>query len=351
MTVLDVDADPATSAARREHWTLVIGIVSVDRDASRERRQLQRATWLQYAAVASAVGVSCRAEAGDDRNATTGARVLHRFLLGLHPSHDYQVSAAARSEAATHSDVIVLNMREGRPNNKTVGGAGYWGLEAEVGMSRKAWLWYSLAPRYDADFIAKADDDLFLRANVIAATLRAVALDAAVRASCAHVYWGRVMKWMARKGDAASAFRFAGGMFVLMSRSLALWVAQSPVAAVNNREPFHGDRERYKRTNSDHEDVMVGRWLYDARLRGVCLVADCRFHDVHVGANKAPVRDASVGMHHLRVDEYHQFMTRFADNDTASRAGRVCAVAEQTVGRLREPRPGTANLMKKFSVC
>jgi hypothetical protein len=51
-----------------------------------------------------------------------------------------------------------------------------------------------------------------------------------------------------------------------------------------NMGPYHGDRDRYKATNRDHEDVMVGRTFYDASVPHT-VVKDCRFHDIHAGVN------------------------------------------------------------------
>lgn len=419
--VFDPDSD-AGCAARTTHFTLVIGIPTVDLARGYERRKLQRETWLKYAAAdsSSAQGApTCpqqqQDDGKDDHRSSDGGhgasspnhnnknnKVLARFLLGLHPDNDHKISGSARAEAAANGDVIVLNMREGRASTaKTSGGAGYWGLESEVGMSRKAYLWYVLATRYDADFIAKADDDLFLRVNIVASMMHSIASTmrivqvgqkswhshkrfpellcgnkeltdggslvaggasssggagshagstaaAAVGSPPPHdhhhhqrfytpyVYWGRMMKWGAVKGDASSKFPFIGGMFVAMSRALAVHIQRSSRAAVNNVEPFQpGDaaRLRYKQTNHDHEDVMVGRWIYDERLP-VCVLSDCRFHDVHVGANKAAVKSNSLGLHHLRVDEYRSFMSKFSD-DVQKQERAICGYADHALERLR----------------
>lgn len=317
----DCDAEDQAGKERstkQRHWTLVIGIPSVDRPASLERRQRQRETWFKYSSVHSSI--------------------LPRYLLGLHPSHEYKMSNALKEEIGASggksSDIIVFDLKEGKPaTGKTVGGGGYWGLESEVGMSRKAYFWYchAAANYVNADFIAKADDDLFLRANLVASILQGIVNEkllvvnpssssssssspssSSFCASHGRLYWGRAMKWGAKKGDPGSKFPFVGGMFILMSRPLVQWIAASPIAAVNSQPEFHGDRLRYKQTNHDHEDVMVGRWLYDARLP-VCVLSDPRFHDVHVGANLGKVRSNSIGMHHLTVDEYSQFMSKFDD--------------------------------------
>lgn len=341
-----------------KHWSLVIGIPSVDRAVSLERRNRQRETWFKYSSI--------------------GKTILPRFLLGLHPTHNYQMSAALKDETHHTDDIIVFDLKEGRPNNKTVGGGGYWGLEAEVGMSRKAYFWYAFAAKnfHHADFIAKADDDLFLRANLISSILNEVmqissssnqdktkkvkifnlnsyfgeeqeqgdSTTTTTTTICPHnnLYWGRVMKWGAVKGDPKSKFPFVGGMFILMSQPLVQWIASSPIPAKNSQEPFPQDEFyqddkikkqitlKYKETSHDHEDVMVGKWLYRAKLP-VCVVSDCRFHDVHVGANLGKVRPSSIGMHHLKVQEYSEFMKKYPDESDSE---VVKSVTKDAIGKL-----------------
>ncbi len=399
--VLDCDAD-AASAARTQHWTLVIGIPTVDHDRGKVRRNLQRETWFKYDAIA---------RFGDDDHAQQQQRprVLTRFLLGLHPDNNFEISDSAKTEARDRGDVIVLNMREGKPATaKTPGGAGYWGLESEVGMSRKAYLWYVLATRYDCDFVAKADDDLFLRVNIVAEMMKSIAASMAIvkvgantvtrfphlecgrreladnlndddggkkkaitaggssaaaasadespplelteSFSTPYVYWGRTMKWGAKKGDPTSKFPFVGGMFIAMSRALAHWIKNSRRAAVNNLEPFvPGDKLRYKRTNHDHEDVMVGRWIYD-ELLPVCVISDCRFHDVHVGANVAPVKPNSLGLHHLRVEEYQSFMSKYAD-DVEKQGRQIAGFSAHLMDRIRNTTGVKRQASRVISVC
>ncbi|KEG06115.1 putative UDP-Gal or UDP-GlcNAc-dependent glycosyltransferase [Trypanosoma grayi] len=62
---------------------------------------------------------------------------------------------------------------------------------------------------------------------------------------------------------------------------------------------------------------MLGRVLYETRYPHVIFVREkvCRFHDVHVGANRAPVTSQSVVVHHLREHEYAQLAHRFHGED------------------------------------
>jgi hypothetical protein len=77
---------------------------------------------------------------------TTVRQMLVRYVLARHPSHNFELSAELRNESQLQPDIIAFDMQEGRPaTGKKSGQAGYWGLEAEVGMSRKAFAWYSYA--------------------------------------------------------------------------------------------------------------------------------------------------------------------------------------------------------------
>lgn len=112
----------------------------------------------------------------------------------------------------------------------------------------------------------------------------------------------------------------------------------------------------YKRHTLDHEDVMVGRSLYNlataaregtsaGRPRakpspslytslGIAAVADCRYHDVHAGANKRAISErTSVVIHHVRREEYSQLMERFPSlgSDGASDALVPAQVQESTL--------------------
>lgn len=301
-----VDGHDGDTAALRTPLRVVIGIPSVDTDFGAERRSFQRRSWLTYPEVwhphreshATAV----------ERAGRRGV-VLVRYILARHPAANYELRELLRDESRRERDIIALDTREGKPSTgKKPGQAGYWGLEAEVGMSRKAYAWYCLATRYSAaDYVMKSDDDFFLRVRRYLADLAALPR--------VRLYWGPVMMWGARKNDPTSKFAFVGGMAVTMSRDLALWISTDARAAVN-QGPFHGDKLRYKATNHDHEDVMVGRMFFDANVSHL-VVRDCRFHDIHTGANVRKLTDASVGIHHLRhaAAEYEALFRRFVDAD------------------------------------
>ncbi|EKF26385.1 UDP-Gal or UDP-GlcNAc-dependent glycosyltransferase, putative, partial [Trypanosoma cruzi marinkellei] len=119
----------------RREYLIVLGIPSTDDEARRKQRNLQRSTCWRFP------GVVTRA------NNFTGA-MLVLYVLGRHPSHGYDYSAALLEEAAQWNDVVALPMNEGRvTTNKTVGDYGDWGDEADVGMTRKTYMWFDLALR------------------------------------------------------------------------------------------------------------------------------------------------------------------------------------------------------------
>ncbi|KEG11340.1 UDP-Gal or UDP-GlcNAc-dependent glycosyltransferase, partial [Trypanosoma grayi] len=98
-------------------YLIVLGIPSVDMDARRGRRQLQRTTLWTFPGVATV------------SNNFTGT-MLTLYVIGRHPSHDFNFSSSLLEEATEWQDVIALPMNEGRSSTKkTIGGGGYWGME------------------------------------------------------------------------------------------------------------------------------------------------------------------------------------------------------------------------------
>ncbi|PWU91071.1 putative UDP-Gal or UDP-GlcNAc-dependent glycosyltransferase [Trypanosoma cruzi] len=119
----------------RREYLVVLGILSPDVEERRTRRNLQRTTCWRFP------GVATRA------NDFTGA-MLVLYVLGRHPSHGYDYSAALLEEAAQWQDVVALPMNEGRVSpTKKAGVGGPIGTEAEIGMSQKVYMWFDLALR------------------------------------------------------------------------------------------------------------------------------------------------------------------------------------------------------------
>jgi len=285
----------ASHAEGAAPWLVVIGIPTVDTDVGARRRHLQRGSWRKYSNV--------------------GKTVLVKYLLGLHPAHEYQVSAGVKDEWKVHKDIIVFDLKEGKPTTgKKSGGSGYWGLESEVGMSRKAYAWWCYASQTfsHTTFVMKGDDDIFLRVKGYEKILRSFLEGSLTQ----RVYYGKVMKWGAVKGGTLT-FPFAGGMGITLSRDLVEWIAASPLTARGMGHPYRENRTYYKQFNMDHEDVMIGRWFFDSKVT-VNVVKDCRYHDVHEGANKKPITDRSICIHHVKESEYDTLMKRFPDEPEVS---------------------------------
>ncbi|PWU83995.1 putative UDP-Gal or UDP-GlcNAc-dependent glycosyltransferase [Trypanosoma cruzi] len=144
----------------RREYLVVLGIHSTDEEARRTRRNLQRSTCWRFP------GVATRA------NDFTGA-MLVLYVLGRHPSHGYDYSAALLEEAAQWNDVVALQMNEGRVTQKKQWCWGYSGKRPSV-LARKTYMWFDLAHRIfpNASYIAKGDDDIFLRVPLFVAHLR-----------------------------------------------------------------------------------------------------------------------------------------------------------------------------------
>jgi hypothetical protein len=326
-----------------KHILVVVGIPTTDTPFGANRRQWQRTSWLSYKNVWKPLALQedTAEDVCSERGSRGGGCVLVKYLIGRHPTHSHRFSPALLDEVNTfHGDVIGFNMKEGVPSTgKKSGGAGYWGLEAEVGMSRKALLWYrvSLELYPQAQYIMKSDDDVFLRIPQYVHDLQAlhkmVEHQGGGKGDAPLLYWGKVMKWGAIKGDPKSKFYFVGGMSVTLSRALAHRITQyAPIqehALVDfptNIAPQDASR-MYKAHNMDHEDVMLGRIVYNEKWN-VTLIKDCRYHDVHTGANVQPITDRSLAIHHLKESEYRQLFLRFGEDKV-----------EDTVWRPTSARP------------
>jgi hypothetical protein len=74
---------------------------------------------------------------------------------------------------------------------------------------------------------------------------------------------------------------------------------------------------------------MVGRMFYDASVPHT-VVKDCRFHDIHAGANIRPLKTTSIGIHHVKPGEYKEYRQRFADAEPTR-------VEEANAPRCKQP--------------
>ncbi|ORC84787.1 UDP-Gal or UDP-GlcNAc-dependent glycosyltransferase, partial [Trypanosoma theileri] len=281
---------------KERDYLIVFGIPSVDIDERRRRRYLQRTTCWQFPDVATR------------SNNFTGA-MLVLYVLARHPSQGYEYSATLEKEAEECQDVITLSMNEGRvTTNKTIGRFGYWGLEAEVGMSRKSYFWFELALRLfpNTTYISKGDDDMFLRVPQFLADLRTLPRYG--------IYWGRI--W---SGVGPVQYEFMLGSCMTLSRDVVQQVVWCEALRRLVYLPFSEDRKRdYDGFSMFHEDMMVGHVLHLSKYKGLVYVIEkvCRFHNLHGSPTKRRVGKKSVMVHHIKEKEYMKLMHRFGNDTT-----------------------------------
>ncbi|PBJ74327.1 UDP-Gal or UDP-GlcNAc-dependent glycosyltransferase [Trypanosoma cruzi cruzi] len=286
----------------RREYLVVLGIPSMDVEERRTRRNLQRTTCGRFP------GVATRA------NDFTGA-MLVLYVLGRHPSHGYDYSAALLEEAAQWQDVVALPMNEGRvTRNKAIGDGGTWGEEAEIGMSRKTYMWFDLAHRLfsTARYIAKGDDDMFLRVPLFVAHLRLLPR----RGVYMGVHIGS--SHFGKKGLPGSTYMV--GWCYTLSRDVAeALVSFKPLRRLAYL-PYSEDRyDEFALLRFQYEDVMVA-WVLENAVNYKPLVyvkvLPCHFHDARNSTGHSQVVPTSMCVHHVREDDYAALMARFG-NDTS----------------------------------
>ncbi|ORC80251.1 UDP-Gal or UDP-GlcNAc-dependent glycosyltransferase [Trypanosoma theileri] len=284
--------------AQRE-YLVVFGIPSVDLEARRRRRYLQRTTCWRFPGVAT------------KSNNFTG-EMLVLYVLARHPSHGYNYSAGVQEEASEWHDLLTLYLGEGRvTTNKTVGGHGFWGIEAEVGMSRKTFMWFHHAVQLfpNASYLAKGDDDMFLRVPQYLADLRTLPRHG--------LYWGLLREKRGFREGGRVLFRYITGFCATLGRDVAEHVVSYEPLRRTVYRPQNADPMQFYYLTMDHEDMMVGRALYDMQYPVVfAREQTCSFHDLHEGFQVEPLTSNSVVIHHLWESEYAEMMERFG-NDTS----------------------------------
>ncbi|ORC84746.1 UDP-Gal or UDP-GlcNAc-dependent glycosyltransferase [Trypanosoma theileri] len=282
----------------KRDYLIVLGIPSEDITPRQRRRYLQRTTCWQFP------GVATRS------NNFTGS-MLVLYVLARHPSQGYNYSTALEKEGDEYHDVITLPMNEGRyATNKTISGDGFWGSEAEIGMSRKTYFWFEFALRFfpHVNYIAKSDDDMFLRVPQYLVDLRTLPRRG--------LYWGPLGKW--RVGN---HFYFIVGFFMTLARDVVEKVVSNEELQHVVRLPYSKEREsEFLSLDMGHEDVMVGRALYKSQYPHLLFATEkkCRFHNVRCGSHKRHISKSSVVVHHITEEEYTILMNRFWNDTTPS---------------------------------
>ncbi|KAF8307764.1 putative UDP-Gal or UDP-GlcNAc-dependent glycosyltransferase [Trypanosoma cruzi] len=299
----------------RREYLVVLGIPSTDEEARRTRRNLQRSTCWRFS------GVATRA------NDFTGA-MLVLYVLGRHSSHGYDYSAALLEEAAQWNDVLALPMNEGRvTTNKTVGVEGYSGIEAAIGMTRKTYMWFDLAHRLfpNARYIAKGDDDIFLRVPLFVAHLRLLPR----RGIYMGVHSGSSL-WV--KDRFIHVLFMIGWCYTMSSDVAEALVSYEPLRRLAYLPYSKECEEEFLSIHMQHEDVMVGRVLVnELKYQPMVYVKmlPCHFHDARNETGHSQVVPTSMCVHHVREDDYAALMARFG-NDT-SPVARVQRASEDVI--------------------
>ncbi|RNC35601.1 putative UDP-Gal or UDP-GlcNAc-dependent glycosyltransferase [Trypanosoma cruzi] len=298
----------------RREYLIVLGILSVDDEARRTQRNLQRTTCWRFP------GVATRA------NDFTGA-MLVLYVLGRHPSHGYEYSAALLEEASQWNDVVALSMNDGRvTTNKTVGHYGSWGDEVTVGLNRKVYMWFDLALRLftTARYIAKGDDDIFLRVPLFVDYLRLLPH----RGIYMGVHGGSAVLENNRSID---VFFMIGWCYTLSRDVAEALVSYEPLQRLAHARNATAVAEEFKMFYTN-EDVMVGRVLVNElnyQPMVYVKVLPCHFHDARNETGHSQVVPTSMCVHHVREDDYAALMARLG-NETSPFA-RVERVSDDTI--------------------
>ncbi|KAF8301130.1 UDP-Gal or UDP-GlcNAc-dependent glycosyltransferase, putative [Trypanosoma cruzi] len=148
-------------------------------------------------------------------------------------------------------------MKEGRSTtNKTIGSYGSWGAEADVGMTRKTYMWFDLAVRLfpSARYITKGDDDIFLRVPLFVGNLRLLPRRG--------VYMGYHIGTSSFGNLGLPGYTFMVGWCYTLSRDVAeALVSYKPLRRLAYL-PYSKERDHEFALLKFHgEDVMVGYFL------------------------------------------------------------------------------------------
>ncbi|EKF38222.1 UDP-Gal or UDP-GlcNAc-dependent glycosyltransferase, putative, partial [Trypanosoma cruzi marinkellei] len=223
---------------------------------------------------------------------------------------------------------VALPMNEGRVSpEKKVGVEGYSGIEAAIGLTRKVYMWFDLALRLfpTARYIAKGDDDMFLRVPLFVALLRLLPR----RGIYMGVYAGSSL-WV--KGRSIHVFFMIGWCYTLSRDVAEALVSYKPLRRLAYL-PYSKEREEeFFSIHMQHEDVMVGRVLVNELNYNPMIyveVPGCHFHDARNGTGHSQVVPTSMCVHHVREEDYAALMARFG-NDTSP----VARVDRASDGRI-----------------
>ncbi|PBJ74661.1 UDP-Gal or UDP-GlcNAc-dependent glycosyltransferase [Trypanosoma cruzi cruzi] len=187
-------------------------------------------------------------------------------------------------------------------------------------------MWFDLAHRLfpTARYIAKGDDDMFLRVPLFVAHLRLLPRRGIYMGY--HVALPSIRKWL-------TGNTFMIGWCYTLSRDVAeALVSYEPLRRLAYL-PYSKERdEEFALLRFHSEDVMVA-WVLENELKYNPMVyvkvLGCHFHDARNETGHSQVVPTSMCVHHVREDDYAALMARFG-NDT-SPVARVERVSEDTI--------------------
>ncbi|ESS61468.1 UDP-Gal or UDP-GlcNAc-dependent glycosyltransferase [Trypanosoma cruzi Dm28c] len=194
-------------------------------------------------------------------------------------------------------------------------------------MSLKVYMWFDLAHRLfpTARYIAKGDDDIFLRVPLFVAHLRLLPRRG--------IYMGYHMLPPTGPERYIRGYTFMIGWCYTLSRDVAEALASYEPLRRLAYLPYSKERnDEFVLLGFLYEDVMVGLVLEkEVKYKPMVYVKvlGCHFHDARNETGHSQVVPTSMCVHHVREDDYAALMARFG-NDT-SPVARVERYSDDTI--------------------
>lgn len=221
-------------------FLVAVGVMSMDSAFGATRRDLIRQTWITY----SDVWTPRR----------THGSVLVKFVVGRHELNRHEFTEQLREEARQVErfyDVVALSLfeRKSSMGKSDSSKYGLWGLAAMLTTAFKSIVWRRVAiAQYRTDFVAKADDDIFLNVPQYVATLRVLPRR--------RTSWGLHAIAQRDPGHSETSFPYCLGPLATTSADLANISSASPIASLLS-QPFNGHPSDYFSKRCDHEDYST----------------------------------------------------------------------------------------------
>ncbi|ORC86519.1 putative UDP-Gal or UDP-GlcNAc-dependent glycosyltransferase [Trypanosoma theileri] len=171
------------------------------------------------------------------------------------------------------------------------------------------WFHHAVQLFPNASYLAKGDDDMFLRVPQYLADLRTLPRRG--------LYWGLFIRQMGFRAGGRVSFRYMAGFCATLARDAVEQVVSYEPLRHIVYYPQSAHPMQFIYHNLNYEDGMVGRALSDVNYPVVfAREQTCSFHDLHEGYHVGNLTSNSVVIHHLWESEYAELMERFG-NDTS----------------------------------